>query len=90
MDVRADAPAADTLEDTEGLGVQGVGMANDTVEDVGDICFKVSLTETEMVSWNIACSRLMRNSYRPLSQAGEPMAVSSMAIVKRPSNGRSS
>lgn len=50
VDVRADAPAADTLEDTEGLGVQGVGMANDTVEDVGDICFKVSLSETETVS----------------------------------------
>jgi hypothetical protein len=41
MHIGTDTPAADTLEDAEGFGVQSVGMTDDTVKGIGGGGFEI-------------------------------------------------
>lgn len=41
MYISVDAPAADSFENAKRLSIKGIGTADDTVEDVGEVGFEI-------------------------------------------------
>ena len=65
-------------------------MADDTIKDIGGVCFDVVGSVEIIVRTNQRIRKTLDDMYLPFSQAGEPIALSSRLILKRPSKGRSS
>lgn len=64
-------------------------MTDNSVQDMCHVCFQFTWAKIRLVISHKKTPKQYK-AYRPFSQAGDPIAVSSMAIVKIPSNGRSS
>lgn len=65
-------------------------MADDTVKGVGGVCLDVIGSAQAIVRTKQCIMKTIGDIYRPFSQAGEPIALSSRLMLKRPSKGRSS